>query len=530
MTRRLQPDFWSRVPNLTSLFVIALLLGLYFTPFADLDFGILIRLGELIVKTGELRPPESFSYTIHGRDVPDFEWLFEWIIWGVWTTFSYGGLKLFKVVLVGSTLLVTGLHLRAEGVRWHGIALALGVALPTLAVSWNLRPLYFTTLGLLLVSWWLRDHCTGKRPLTWWLVPVMLLWANLHPGVIIGQGLLLMAVAWEWLNRWLRLNPPLDRAGLYRLTLIGGLGFAATFISPAPVERLLAPFQPAVRHPIQRITTEMQPLYQSALNPPNGQLLAYVVAVLVLLTIVFRFRHYRLWEIGLLAGLGVLANLAIRSLQDWMLLMLSLGVPHIPPLLRQVAKQRRRPWVARLLRLDRKIKALLLSPAFRFQWRWPALALAALAVVSVIPPLSRDMPVQARARDPVAAVNWIEEHGLSAKEPWRIFASPDFGAYLVWRLGGRVRDYVDTRGFCFPPELTEDAHYLPQLTPGWEERLKRVLSKGTQYFFLETTGARAQLWEELKKRHAKALYEDDKAVLLTAEEVRKALLPSGTSD
>jgi hypothetical protein len=266
----------------------------------------------------------------------------------------------------------------------------------------------------------------------------------------------------------------------------------------------------------------MTPLYRSALEPPFTPILAYGIATLVLLTVVFRFREYRFWEIALMSGLGVLANLAQRSLQDWVLVMISLGVPHLPPLLRRVSRQRHRPWVKTVLRLDRSVKGLFLSPAFRWQWRWPALALAPLALVSLIPPLARDMPIQARERDPVAAVDWMEAHGLPGPGPWRVFAPPDYGAFLVWRLGDRVRDYVDTRGFCFPPGLIEDGHLLPQMTPGWEKRLYRVLDAGTDYFLLEITGPRSALWGALKGK-VTPLYEDDHAVLLSAVDVRIAL-------
>ena len=78
----------------------------------------------------------------------------------------------------------------------------------------------------------------------------MLLWANLHPGVIAGQGLLLGAVAWEWLNQRLKWNRPLDRAALHRLTVCGLLGVAATFLSPDPIDRLLYAFKPELAHPI----------------------------------------------------------------------------------------------------------------------------------------------------------------------------------------------------------------------------------------------------------------------------------------
>src|SRR5262249_15841070 len=154
-----------------------------------------IRTGEHIFHTGQLRPVDSFSYTIAGRPVPDFEWLYEVALYGVWSALGHGGLKLMRTLCVGVPLVIVVLRLPREGVPWYGIALAQLTAVLVLVGSWNLRALYCTTVGLLLVSGWLHDHCTGKRPLPWLLPVVMLLWANLHPGVITGQGLLAGAIA-----------------------------------------------------------------------------------------------------------------------------------------------------------------------------------------------------------------------------------------------------------------------------------------------------------------------------------------------
>jgi hypothetical protein len=112
----------------------------------------------------------------------------------------------------------------------------------------------------------------------------------------------------------------------------------------------------------------------------------------------------------------------------------------------------------------------------------------------------------------------MEEHGLEG----RFFAEPDFGAYITWRLGERARTYVDTRGFFFPPELLEDSNLLPQLSPDWPVRLERVLTHGTGYFLLETTGPRGEMWRAFQPYLGPPLFLDDICVLLTADQVRRA--------
>jgi hypothetical protein len=514
-----EPPAWKRLPNAVSLLVLLLLALNYFSPFSDLDYTWQIRTGERILQTGSLRTTDAFSFTIAGRRVPDFEWLYEVALAVVWNGFGYGGLKLLRVVLVGTPLLLLGLWLRRNGVRWRGIALALLTAAVVLMRAWNLRPLYCTTIGLLLVSEMLHDHCTNRRRLPLWLPLVMLLWANLHPGVVVGQALLIGAIGWEWLNLRLRLNVPLDRASCWRLTWIGGLGLAATFLSPDPIERLMYPFRPELRHPIMRSFLEMRPLTAFLLEPPYTFILVYIVAALAIWTLLRRFRRYRLWEIALLLGLAVLGNAAFRSVQDWLLVMLALAVPHLAVMLREAALARRRRGPAALLRLDRTIKRLLQAPLCRFQWFWPTAALAGLAILSVIPPLSRAMPVQESSDCPVAAVSWIESHGISG----RFFADPNDGAYLTWRLHDRARCYADTRGFFFPPEILEDCQYLPQLTPDWPERLRRVDAYGTDYFLLKADGPRGALWRAIEPHISDPLYRDSTVVLLRADQVAAGL-------
>jgi hypothetical protein len=508
-------------PNVLSIAFICLIAANYVGTFADLDFTWQIRTGERIVQSGSLRPPDAFTYTIAGESVPDFEWLYELILWAVWNVFGFGGLKLLKTFLVITPLLLVAWRLRVARVGWHGIALTLFVAIFILTPLWNLRPLYCTTIGLLLVSGWLHDHCTGRRPLTWWLPVVMLLWGNLHPGVITGQGLLAGAIAWEALNRRIRLNTPLGVPALRRLGIVGGVGLLATLATPNPLERLLYPLKPELAHPIMRVFAEMQPLYSFLASKPVLVVLVYGAAALVLLTVVLRLRRYRLWEIALLLGLAVLGNVAIRSLQDWLLVMLALGVPHVAALLAQAARaDRRRRWVSSLLRVDRACKGAFSRPQLRLQPLWPAAAVGVLTVVSLVPPLSRRMPIQDSSAWPVGAVARIEQLGLRG----RFFAYPDFGSYLGWRLGDRVKTYADTRGFFFPPHLLEDCHYLPQLAPDWRRRLERVLDEfGTNYFLLEIDGPRGQLWRSLRPHVGEPLYLDGQAVLLTEAQVRRGV-------
>jgi hypothetical protein len=510
------------LPNGFSLTIIVLLAANYFTTFGDLDYTWQIRTGEIIVKTGDIQPPDHFTYTIAGHELPDYEWLYEIVLWAVWDRFGYGGLKLLRTILVAATLLLLVWRLRVHGLRWRSVAFALTIAVVTLASAWNLRALYCTTIGLLLLSGWLQDHCTGRKSLTWWLPVLMVVWANCHPAVIIGQALLFGAIAWEWLNRLLRINAPLSVKNLQRLTLIGSIGLAASMIGPDPIGRLRYPFKPELAHPIQRVFAEMQPLYATIATPPYTLGLIYLVAALVTVSVFLRFRYYRGWEIMLLAGLAVLANTAVRAAQDWLLIMLAVGLPQSVAVFREAAlTDRRRGWVSAALRMDCAWKRAWASPMLRFQWQWPATAAASLVVASLIPPISKQMPLQDADEWPTGAVAYLQQHDIHG----RFFGPPDYGAYLTWRLGDKARCYADTRGFFILPVFIEDSHYLPQLGPDWRMRLERVLDHyATDYFVLETTGPRGELWRQLRPLiGGEPLYLDQQTVVLRASDVRRGV-------
>jgi hypothetical protein len=508
------------LPNLLTLLLLLLLAAVWLRPFADLDFAWQVRTGGQIVETGSLRVEDNLTYTIAGKQLPDFEWLYEVLLWCAWSIAGYGGLHLLKVLCVITPLVVVAWRLRREGVGWHAVYLSLVVAILVLIPTWNLRPFYITTIALLLLSGWLHDHCTGRRLLSWEVPLLMLLWGNAHPGVITGQGLLVGAIAWEWLNHWLRLNPPLSRAACWRLTIFGGLGLIASLICPDPVERLRYTFNPDLAHPIMRGFIEMMPLHWHALRPPYLAGLVYVVALLVLWTVVRRIRVYRLWEIALLAGVSLLACYAFRSVQDCLLVMLAVGVPHLVALYRQAAP---RSIPASLWSVERSLKRTLTASCFRFQRSWAVGLVLVLAVVSLS--LGNLLRSQHGKDWPSAAVDFIEREDLRGN----FFSNPNHGAYLLWRLGpDRAHCYVDTRGFFFPPELLEDSTYIPHLAEDWSQRLQGVLDRRTDYLLLASSGPEGALWRKLEGT-VKPFYLDDAVVLLWAKDVRDSLAASGSA-
>ena len=456
------------------------------------------------------------------NSVHDFEWLYEVSIYYVWSVFGLGGLKFLKMVSSPCRSILLGRRLKSEKVRWHGIALSFFLAVWILSGAWNLRAMYCTTIGLFLVSWWLHDHCVGRRQLTWWLPVVMLLWSNLHPGVITGQGLLLGAIGWEWLNRWLKFNTPLDWGRLKRLTIIAGLGIPGDLCQSGPDRPAAVSFQagagPSDPEILRR--NEAAALLHRACAAGRAHRVL-LLAACVLATVLLKLRQFRGWELALLAGLTVLANVAVRCSAGLDLIMLALAVPKMRDLLAEMARTDRRRLTACLAAEDRPI-----LPADAGLQNVPVSAALADRRGRAVSGHHAD---SAAGQQPADAAGGVlagrnravrEEQGLHG----RFFSSPDHGAYIGWRLKENGLVYTDTRGFFFPPKLLEDSIMIPEKGADWQARLDRVLNEyHTDYFLLDVAGERGALWRDLQPFIDRPLSLDEKSVLLSADQVRHGL-------
>ena len=520
MTLTLDRFRWPR-PTAFSVLVIAILFLVWVRPPSDLDFCWQVRTGQRILATGQLRQPDPFSYTIAGKDLPDHGWLYEVMVAALWNFLGHPGLKLARVLLYAAPIAIHAWQLHSRDVKRHAIALTVIAGLAILFFFERLRPMVFSTMGLQLVAGWLYDHCRGNRPLDWKLPVMMLLWGNLHPAVIMGQALLLGAMAWHLLIDWGG-----DRQRLRGLILWGGLGVLATFVAPAPIDRLLYPFAPELRHPAQRNFEEIRPIWHFLTQPPFVVPWALAIGVLFAVALFIRRRDLFAWEWALLAGVTGLFITAIRGTADWFVITAALAVPLTGrALLTLVRSHHARGFARRLVRLDRAVKRIVNLPMLRPEPVWCLGGLVVIIVASLMPWGER-LPNRESPDWPREAADWIEAGGLPGDGPWKVFCGYNEGAYFIWRFDGRVKVYSDTRGFFYPGEVLSDSYALPRAIGDWPAQLDRVVANGTEFFLLpveDPTGEPFGFWKLLQPHVAKPLYIDKKFAIVSTAQVKAAV-------
>ncbi len=156
--------------------------------FNDPGTGWHLRIGEGIVSTRAFPDVDMFSYTRRGQPWVETQWLGDVILS---LAFSAGG---YSLIALGTAAMIAAVfrwlyrtHASAGG--WPAVA-AVVVLTAACAASGHFlaRPLVATTVGVPLCFWWTTQYARGaigaKR--LWLLVPLAVVWANVHPGVLGG--------------------------------------------------------------------------------------------------------------------------------------------------------------------------------------------------------------------------------------------------------------------------------------------------------------------------------------------------------
>lgn len=157
---------------------------------ADTDLWGHVRFGQIMLSTGRLIRHDIFSYSAPGSLWINHEWLTQVIMAWCYNGLGVVGLKIFKFVCASAIVL-----LLTAGLAETGAALDIQLAVlfsTSLAIpGWiEFRPQLADYICLAAILAMLGRNVRGRRAHLWLVLPIMVLWANLHAGFIVGVGAL----------------------------------------------------------------------------------------------------------------------------------------------------------------------------------------------------------------------------------------------------------------------------------------------------------------------------------------------------
>lgn len=447
-------------------------------PVVDNDVFWHLATGRYMWATGHIPHTDPFSWTAFGRAWIAHEWLTELWLYPLYTHGGYAAL-----MLLFAAIITAAFALAYATARDLGASRPLGVATTVLAAvasshTWGIRPQMISMLFMALMAWILTRGTMdpARRRMLWTLVPLMVLWANLHGGFIFGLALIGIFALGQSCGAVLDImrQGKVASGGLWRIL---ALAVAACVVNPNGLKGLIYPFSYLGNNASTRYIAEW-------VSPDFHQLqYQFFEALLLAMVVGIAFSPRRPWSLGAarsdadgaVAGRGAIEVLlilcfthlaldSVRNINLFAVIVAPLIAVYVSAAWRELAATMRRavPVRASSTRaVTRGVGRLNLVLA----------AVIAIAVLAVSAPgltSAHNTAVQAR-RFPAEAVSYLLRHRPAGP----MLNSYDWGGYLIWRLYPRMRVYVDGRPDMYGDRFVDAFISTWHAQPGWAATLNR---------------------------------------------------------
>lgn len=420
------------------------------------------RIGQQILETGRVTDADTFSFTFQGKPWVACQWLAECGMAIIYRTCGWDGLLLASVTLLAALYTWVAARLLRAGLHLLCVLLVIALVLSASAHHFHVRPLILTialtgvTFALLVEV----DAGRVKLRSLWGLVPIYVLWTNVHGGVIGGLGTLgLVILGWcvaALLGRHSPLNGPRQAMELIALLAVCLL---TVLINPYALE-LPKTWITILRLPLPHLIKEHAPLYRSGGIESTMILLlgaAYVVAVAG----IFPKRLRITWLVPLVwfaLGCGRIRHAPLFAI------IAAIALADLLPHTRWAA------WLARrdLFRFSQDSSD---ERPRRFDWRLavvPSFLVSACLLLQFtavpIPILGHQWAHFDRAYWPVDLVAELRQLDRDSPEKIRIFNEYRFGGFLIFYTP-RLEVFVDDRCELYGREFLETLDHAQQEDP-----------------------------------------------------------------
>jgi len=467
------------MPSAADLIFVAILGVLLLTPLSvkllnDAGIGWHIRDGQQILSAHAIPRVDPFSSQIRKPWIA-WEWLYDVIVGRLETSAGLNGVVWFAAIVIAATFALLFRLLLRRGADFLAALVLTLLAISASMIHFLARPHVLSWLFVVVWFWILQATDRSRR--LWLLPALMLLWANLHGGFLLG--FVLLGAFWvESVWTWLRSNPLRIEDSLegiaagkraWQLTLVGLASPLATFVNPYGWS--------LHEHIYSYLTNRFFMDHIDEFQSPNFHGIAQKCFLALLLiavaTLVARVRRLKLREILLLMFAIFAALFASRNIPVSSVLLVLIVGPLIPSLALA-------PLSRKMHAVDTKMKGHL----------WPIVAAVAAVVVALHDGRVGSTQLMDAHFDPqrmpVGAVNFIEAHearAVALHAP--IFseipqcrasgplASPDYwGGYLIYRLYPNNTVTVDDRHDFYGEWLMRRYLTIMHLEPGWEKTVE----------------------------------------------------------
>jgi hypothetical protein len=422
-----------------------------------------LRSGEETFTQGSPLVIDVFSYTRYGESYISHSWLTDLLLFLIYKGFGFTGLSAWIGILALLALFL--MYVQMEGPGFYRIILTLMAAF-LLVPFLKTRPQMITLLLLLGESWILDTSWRSKRKYFLLLIPIFMLWSNLHGGFVIGIYYFILFIVSQILeNLFGRSNTDLqNRAKMLQISavlliclvivMIHPMGFnvwktlTTTLNSSTGSNMIVEWASPDFHDPGQQIYLWWLMLILATVSLSDRKLPFIDILSLVSFTIIGFVWRRHLSFLVVFGTIVISKHLLVTVSELWRRL-----------------SGRIISWVNNAMLSIREL--LTLSPPRIMRWIFPLLA-AAVVTASIFKLYLITTPEQIERRErelfPYAARAWIVENLPEGP----MLNSYNWGGYFDWSL----REYpvfLDSRADLFGDEIIGQWKDVMNAREGWQE-------------------------------------------------------------
>jgi hypothetical protein len=470
----------------------------------DPDIWWHLKTGQYLLDTRSIPHTDIFSSQFFGKSWITHEWLSELFIGSIYRTMGFGGLiVIFALIITASFAIV---YRRCAARAGHpyvaGAALLLGAL--AAAPTWGVRPQVFSVLFASIFLSLLGDFQSdcqsrdGKHSI-WLLVPLMVLWVNMHAGFAVGIVLVLLVIIGTALEGVVSAGSPLraiwPRVRLLGLVLIACV--AAVLLNPSGARMYSYPFETLTSQAMMKYIHEWRsPDFHALMFQPLALLIMATLGALALSR-----KRIRLSQLLMLLATGWAALRSGRNVPFFVLVATPLLAEHAWDWLTSqrwgqwlTTPERRKAGAGATLKIMLNVLLIIAAPLTLAVWRLQH-------------SVGSQSTVEAE-QFPAKAVEFMRAH----QPPQPVFNEYGWGGYLIWKLYPDYPVYIDGRADVYGDAFIEEFMATHDGETIWKESLSK---HGVRTVMIKPDAALASLLRQ--DQGWQKIFEDSQAVIFVRQ-------------
>jgi len=461
--REMKPDapkfVFYIMPRIQDLaFIMALLMGVISGSrfFGDGDPGRHIIIGKIIVTEHTIPKIDIFSFTKTGQSLTTTEWLSEALYAISYLFMGLNGVVLLAAIVIAITITLIFRETVVQSNSFLVAGLLAFWAIPATFFHWLARPHLFSWLVLAIWVPMINRMAYGKKLAIWQFPLIMLIWANLHGGFIVGFMVWFAYLA-GWIVDYLLNKDSRPSIDIFkRLLAVGGLSFIVSLINPSRLKLWSNVFG----HVSDSTLMQLQIDWRSPdFHAPNVWPFLLLIA-LMLFALAIQKRKPSSGQLFLLIGLTLFGLYSVRNIPFFVIACSPILGGLLDPkfadtnILGKISKT--------IQNMDASLRGV--------TWSLLAVLLIGAALLSEQKFDSQNLGnTFSPDKFPVQAADWLAVNPQAGN----MFNEFTWGGYLLYRLWPEQHVFIDGQTDFYGAELVNEYLTTIRVQDGWQDILQK---------------------------------------------------------